>query len=425
MSSVNSTPDLLLVGNASYANRGCEAIVRGTISILERASLIASRSSITSGFYGDTEALKAMRATESDARIVHKRLVPYPEKWSLDWLAEKVNELCGTHFAARHRVLSDDVRTAGFSLEIGGDNYTMDYGFPKRLIDLDRWLTSKNVPVIIWGASIGPFSEDQASEKRMMSHLATLPAVFVRESATFDYLVREHGLGNVHQFADPAFMLDPSEPPLESTRIKVATEPVGINVSPLFRAYRGAERRKPWQTKREDLRDWVKETAALVALTRRLTGQPVLLIPHVASRLPGIDDFGFLVDVHQECVQRGTTGVEIIDEELNAAQLKWIISRCSLLVAARTHATIAAFSTGVPTLSLGYSRKAVGINRDVFDTEEFCLAAKELDERSWVSALTRVLTQADAIRSHLAGRAQELKASACAAGLKVADIIRN
>jgi polysaccharide pyruvyl transferase WcaK-like protein len=315
------------------------------------------------------------------------------------------------------------VKSAGFALEIGGDNYTMDYGFPQRLIDLDRWLISKQVPVIIWGASIGPFSEDPAAEGKMMAHLATLTAVFVRESATFTYLVEEHGLENVHQFADPAFMLEPAEPPSEATRQKVADAPVGINVSPLFRAYRGASRQMPWLIKRDELSDWVNETAALVAATRRKTGRRVLLIPHVASHSPGIDDFSFLGDVLRVCLQQGVTDVDIIEEDLNAAELKWIISRCSLLVAARTHATIAAFSTGVPTLSLGYSRKAVGINRDVFDTDEFCLSAKDLNEKSWLAVLDRVLSQAPSIRAHLAERTKELKASACAAGPKIAAVL--
>lgn len=36
----------------------------------------------------------------------------------------------------------------------------------------------------------------------------------------------------------------------------------------------------------------------------------------------------------------------------------------------RTHSTIAAYSSGVPTLVMGYSVKARGIARDLFGTEE-------------------------------------------------------
>ena len=51
-------------------------------------------------------------------------------------------------------------------------------------------------------------------------------------------------------------------------------------------------------------------------------------------------------------------------------ELKGCISRCRFLVAARTHASIAAYSTGVPTLVAGYSVKARGIARDLFGTED-------------------------------------------------------
>ncbi|MCD7841661.1 MAG: polysaccharide pyruvyl transferase family protein, partial [Lachnospiraceae bacterium] len=58
------------------------------------------------------------------------------------------------------------------------------------------------------------------------------------------------------------------------------------------------------------------------------------------------------------------------DDKLNARQLKYIISNCSIFVGARPHATVAAYSTGVPTLAIGYSVKARGIARDLFGSEE-------------------------------------------------------
>ena len=51
-------------------------------------------------------------------------------------------------------------------------------------------------------------------------------------------------------------------------------------------------------------------------------------------------------------------------------QLKYIISQCRLFIGARTHATIAAYSTFVPTLVIGYSVKSRGIAADLFGTEE-------------------------------------------------------
>ena len=60
----------------------------------------------------------------------------------------------------------------------------------------------------------------------------------------------------------------------------------------------------------------------------------------------------------------------ISDESLNGTQLKYIISKCEFFVGARTHATIAAYSSCVPTLVLGYSIKSLGIAKDLFGSYE-------------------------------------------------------
>ena len=56
--------------------------------------------------------------------------------------------------------------------------------------------------------------------------------------------------------------------------------------------------------------------------------------------------------------------------DASASELKGYISRCRLFIGARTHATIAAYSSCVPTLVVGYSVKAKGIAKDLFGTEE-------------------------------------------------------
>lgn len=62
--------------------------------------------------------------------------------------------------------------------------------------------------------------------------------------------------------------------------------------------------------------------------------------------------------------------MQLIPSTLTAAQYKSIISRCDMFIGARTHATIAAYSTCVPTLVIGYSVKSKGIAKDIFGTDE-------------------------------------------------------
>ncbi|MCF3648454.1 polysaccharide pyruvyl transferase family protein [Synoicihabitans lomoniglobus] len=413
---------VLLVGNGSYQNRGCEAIVRGTMAILERTPEIQSNLAVTNGYYGDISSLESQRNAEVDSRILHKRLVSYPKKWSLDWFAEKANERCGVHFSARHRVLLSATKSAAFALEIGGDNYTLDYGFPQRLIDLDRWLMSKGVPVIIWGASIGPFGERPELEAKMMRHLARLKAVFVRESVTYDYLTGEHGLTNVSRFADPAFCLEPAAPAADSKAL-VADNPLCINISPLLYSYKSQVRKEPWAVQASDLNDWVNESAAIVSAVAREFKMPILLLPHVGSALPGIDDFSFLQRVASACVNSGVSDIRFPQKSLNAAESKYLISRCRLVMAARTHATIAGFSTAVPTVSIGYSQKARGINQDIFGTQEFCIPTKEFRAESAIAAVSSALAQETKLRAHLAGAAVKERASAMAAGTHLLELL--
>lgn len=51
-------------------------------------------------------------------------------------------------------------------------------------------------------------------------------------------------------------------------------------------------------------------------------------------------------------------------------ELKGIIAQCRFFIGARTHATIAAYSSGIPTLVVGYSVKARGIAKDLFGKED-------------------------------------------------------
>ena len=72
--------------------------------------------------------------------------------------------------------------------------------------------------------------------------------------------------------------------------------------------------------------------------------------------------------------------IEVIGDH-NCMELKGYIARCRFFVGARTHATIAAYSSCVPTLVLGYSVKSRGIARDLFGNEEnYVLPVQSLQE---------------------------------------------
>ena len=106
------------------------------------------------------------------------------------------------------------------------------------------------------------------------------------------------------------------------------------------------------------------------------TDDSVALIPHVVWS--GSDDRKPLTELYEAFKDTGR--IALIGDR-PAEGLKGYIAKCSFFVGARTHSTIAAYSSNVPTLVIGYSVKSKGIATDLFGTyENYCLPVQELSE---------------------------------------------
>ena len=107
------------------------------------------------------------------------------------------------------------------------------------------------------------------------------------------------------------------------------------------------------------------------------TDMQVALIPHVIWETN--DDRKPLKVLYDRFKH---TGRVVMLEDHNCMELKGYISRCRFFIGARTHATIAAYSTCVPTLVIGYSVKAKGIAKDIFGTyENYVLPVQALSNK--------------------------------------------
>jgi polysaccharide pyruvyl transferase WcaK-like protein len=128
------------------------------------------------------------------------------------------------------------------------------------------------------------------------------------------------------------------------------------------------------------------------------TDRNIVFIPHVMQG----NDLEILSELYDK--YKSTQRVVLIDnEELYAPELKYIISQCRFLVTARTHASIAAYSSFVPTLVLGYSVKSIGIARDLFGTEEgYVISIQNLnDEKELWNNFEKIMNKENEIRCHL------------------------
>lgn len=189
-----------LLGNGPLSNRGCEAIVLGTINILEHQ-------------FGPSNFLLASFADDSHERLpkeIETISLPYRlNRWSKLWWQYRFARLFGrpenqSGFLKQLEGHLDDVQAA---FSIGGDGYAIDYGHTivDRLLIMDDYVYSKEIPLIIWGASIGPFDKEPEFERKIVHHFSKVDLIVVREPISLEYLNRLGLKDNVYLAPDPAF----------------------------------------------------------------------------------------------------------------------------------------------------------------------------------------------------------------------------
>jgi len=388
-------PLFILAGNGPYENRGCEAIVRGTVKIL-RQHFKDPRFICLSHFQNE-EHLKKQRIEESDRSITHIRSYGRLSKqqalrnfWKpYTWVyayhryfhPEMLKYL-------EYREMIPHLDDTAAVLSVGGDNYSLDYGVPILFTDLDDIVLEKRRPIILWGASVGPFDKMPDYEQYMVRHLQEVTGIFARESATTDYL-RDIGVSeNVYPVSDPAFLMDPEKTVRIEDEMPIEKDAIGINISPLMANY----------VTGGDLDRWTDMAASIIAEVARRTEMQVYMIPHVT--IPDSNDYEFMRQVVSRIRDRNEK-ITLVPPRYNAAEIKWIIGQMALFAGARTHATIAALSSGVPTLSFAYSIKARGINRDLFGHDDYCLEPDMLAPEIIAEKIDSMLSQSAQIQNYL------------------------
>lgn len=100
----------------------------------------------------------------------------------------------------------------------------------------------------------------------------------------------------------------------------------------------------------------------------------VLLLIH-ALYASGIDDSDIAEMIYEKSTNKPK--IHIIAGDYNASELKGIISKCHILVGSRFHSMIAALSTNVPVLVIGWSHKYKEI-LDLFEMDRFIVDYREL-----------------------------------------------
>ena len=339
---------IYLYAHGGSGNHGCEAIVRSTIDLIkdlpvEKIILISSKPD-EDKFYGIDQLCE-----------LRKDVQPY-SKFSLEFLkayaALKIKNNYIPLDKMGYRQAIADMKPGDIALSIGGDNYC--YADVKKYVMLHSLMKEKGAKTVLWGCSVEP---SLLADKEIAEDLSKYDFIAARE--TISYKALKSVNDNTILVADTAFALNSiiSGNDLEKNY-------VGINISPMI--IENEKENGVALSNYKNLIEWILEETDL----------NIMLIPHVVW--DGGDDRIPSRRLH-DCY-KASGRVDII-EDCNCMELKGYISKCRFFVGARTHSTIAAYSSGVPTLVLGYSVKSRGIAKDLFGTyENYVLPVQSLND---------------------------------------------
>lgn len=388
---------LILYMHAGSGNHGCEAIVNSLCRMIKEKAVLVSYF----GAEDEAYSLKELCSIVSERRFENNRLMHI-----LYYIYRKLTGDKTSFIRYRYRGIFGK-EMSPLAVSIGGDNYCYD----SMLHDLrlaNKAFEERGVKTILLGCSIEP---ELLKREEIVRDLLKYHTIIARESITYEALMdmiaacKQNDSVQIPRilcYPDPAFTLGKKELHLPEGFAEGNT--VGINISPMIQ-----DNETSTGITMENYRELIKDIIAS-------TDMQIALIPHVVWARN--DDRKPIHALYEEFQNTGRV-VEIQDG--SCEELKGTISRCRFFVGARTHATIAAYSTCVPTLVVGYSVKARGIARDLFGTEEgYVLPVQSLKEKDDLKkAFTWIMDNEAEIKQRLEQMMPEYKEKALLTGKEV------
>lgn len=349
-------------------NHGCEAIVRSTCKILNREMTLYS-SLPEEDFKYNLDSVVNIKPDLK--RNLNRKSIEY----IASVLSHYIRKDDYGFIVNMNKSFFSDAEKGDIYLSIGGDNYC--YKGTDILSYYNEKLHKCGAKTVLWGCSV----EEKDLTPSIKKDLAKYDLIVARESISYNTLKNINK--NTLLAPDPAFQLDREE--MELPEGCTPGKTIGINLSPLIYEY--GNEGLILDNYREMIKYIISET-----------DNNIIFVPHVVK--PNNDDRTVLKVLFDEF--KTSNRVYMIDDN-NCQQLKGFISKCRLFIGARTHATIAAYSSCVPTLVAGYSVKSIGIAKDIFGTDEhYVIPIQNLsDKNDLLKELIWIMENEKDIKHHL------------------------
>ncbi|MHC4110300.1 MAG: polysaccharide pyruvyl transferase family protein [Planctomycetota bacterium] len=388
------SPKILLIGIGGVYNYGCEAIVRGTERMLHERWPDARIVYASCRPKEDRARLKGC-----NVEIIRRKHI---RRYSLRNIVRKLLSMSGISWYPTTDP-PDFANGYGAVLSIGGDIYTIksDGAGNRGFLRFGDACETRGVPYVLWGASVGPFSQNSETKRIFTKHLKNISLITARETVTVDYLQTLGIIDNVIPCADPAYVVASEIRTNDTNRRNEFT--IGVNLSPLS-----------VQHISHSLEESIyRQARTIEGLIKALNARIVLISHVVCDFMEEDDDLRYLHRLKQAIASEYQEDVTLLNNAIGFVGTKKELIKCNLVIAARMHCAINALAARVPTLLVSYSRKAEGMCRYVYGNGDWVVPLREFSTEGVLEEKVRSMKNHEtAIRDYLDKRIPEIQQDA-------------
>lgn len=264
------------------------------------------------------------------------------------------------------------LKKADIIFDIGhGDSFADIYGLGRfNMVDkIHKTARFFRKPYVLLPQTIGPFKNPKI-KKKADETISKAMSVMARDKISKEYVVNNTSQVNVKEYIDVAFFLPYTKRQFDEKYIHV-----GLNISALL--WNGGYNKNNQFELKTDYKELIKKIISYFIAKPEVK---LHLVSHVVNHVRNIEnDYAVAFDLQKEL---SDDRVVLAPLFLTPIDAKDYISGLDFFMGSRMHATIAAFSSGVPVIPMAYSRKFNGLFKDTLDYEYMVDLKADSDEEA-------------------------------------------
>ncbi|MFH2044627.1 MAG: polysaccharide pyruvyl transferase family protein [Pseudomonadota bacterium] len=288
----------------------------------------------------------------------------------------------------------------------GGDSFSDIYGIGRFLyVSLPQLLVLLlGKDLVMLPQTIGPFKSRFA--KSFASYILNrAKMIYSRDHESLKELRELPGLcysADRFKFCyDVGFILDAIRPkivdiPGMQENVEVNTVIVGLNISGLL--YMGGYTKNNMFELRVNYQDLVYKMIDFILKNENII---IVLVPHVFGSHDHLESDSTVCErIYEDLKVKYSNRIAYVRGSYNQNEIKYIIGMCDFFIGSRMHACIAALSQTIPTVSIAYSRKFIGV-METIGAKSLVADPRTLEIDDILKIIDETFSKRDAVKKHL------------------------